>query len=556
MPDAAMLTDARLVAGLTRLRRRTLMPPPSADGAPVTGRPVADGDAPGAPALVRADRAGEMLDRLFAFAVIVSVAATVFVLLPGVHGHVVLPTVDLALDTITLVVCATLTALAWARFRENRVIAAAYHAAAFLALAVAYGIGVAVSLLHSDSIGSLADPVNGQVLVFAVAGFAAALLFMIAGAFTERRTYGWRPRFVLVAPALVVILTALVAAQVNPPPEPLQIIRFEDGSQLPHVTPFGAIVHLVTAGLFFVGAYASRRLWHAGHAVIDGWIAVGLVFAGFAEIHWSLYPSAHPGQVSTGDLLRLACSICLLLGLEHALRAGLRQLRTANVELAQLRDAEGERAVLEERTRLARELHDGLAQDLWLAKLRTGELASMDDLPAHAQRAARDAMVAIDIGLGDARDAVAALRSPAHADSGFCALVRRAAEDFGDRYGLRVEFTFEGEHADHVDPRTQAEILRITQEALTNVARHANATIAGVRLAIRGGRITLRIVDNGIGFDPLAAATDTFGLASMAERTAIIGGRIRVVSRVGAGTRVVVTAPTVRPALAGGANPG
>ena len=261
-----------------------------------------------------------------------------------------------------------------------------------------------------------------------------------------------------------------------------------------------------------------------------------------------LYPSAHPGQVSTGDLLRLVCTACLLLGLESALRATLRELRRANVELAELRDAEVERAGLEERTRLARELHDGLAQDLWLAKLRTGELASMEGLPDEARRAAQDAIAAIDVGIGEARDAVAALRSSAHADSGFCNLVRGTVEDCGDRFGLRVEFTFEGDHAAHIAPRTQAEMLRITQEAMTNVARHSGATIVGVRLTVKGDRITLRVADNGRGFEMGAVPPGTFGLASMRERAALIGGRLRVASRAGAGTRVIVTAPFTRPA--------
>ena len=245
----------------------------------------------------------------------------------------------------------------------------------------------------------------------------------------------------------------------------------------------------------------SRNLWHAGRSVIDGWIAVGLVFAGFAELQWTLYPSAHPGQVSTADLLRLVCSACLLAGLASAFRASQRELRTANIELEQLHDSEVERAALEERTRLARELHDGLAQDLWLAKLRIGELVSMEDLSVEARRAAESGLAAIDVGLGDAREAVATLRSSAHSDSGFCNLVRRTVEDYGDRFGLRVEFTFEGDHTTRIAPRTQAEILRITQEALTNVARHADATLVGVRLVIRDDRITLRVADNGRGFD-------------------------------------------------------
>ena len=157
-------------------------------------------------------------------------------------------------------------------------------------------------------------------------------------------------------------------------------------------------------------------------------------------------------------------------------------------------------------------------------------------------------MAAIDVGLGDAREAVAALRSSAHADSGFCNLVRQTVEDYGDRFGLRVEFTFEGEHTAHIAPRTQAEILRIAQEALTNVARHAKATVVGVRLVVAGGRITLRVADNGRGFDLAVVGRDAFGLASMRQRAALIGGRLRVASRPGTGTRVFLTAPLTRPA--------
>jgi len=498
--------------------------------------------------LARPYWAGETLDRLFMLAIAACVAATLLLLVAGVHGHAILPTVDVVVDTVALVACASLTALAWARFRERRVIAAVYHAAAFQALAFTYGIDVLEDLQHSGTITSLAEPDNVQVLVFAMAHLAAAMLFVFAGVSTGRRTYGSSPALILSVPTLAVLLTALLGMWINPPPDQLQMIRFTNATGLPDITPFGGAVYLVTGGLFFAGAYASRALWRADHAVIDGWIAVGLVFGGFAELHWALYPTAHPGQVSTGDLLWLGFSLALMVGLESAVRAGLQELRAANVELAELRDADVERAALEERARLARELHDGLAQDLWLAKLRTGELATMDGLPIEARRAAQDAVAAIDVGLGEAREAVAALRSSAHADSGFCNLVRGTVEDYGDRFGLRVEFAFEGDHAARIAPRTQAEILRIVQEALTNVARHADATIVGVRLATRGDRISLRVVDNGRGFDVAAVGRDSFGLATMRERAALVGGRLRVASRAGNGTRVVLTAPLARSA--------
>ena len=503
-------------------------------------------------ALALPSRRGVALDRLFWLAIAFCAVFTVLVLAQGIHGHEIQPATDLVLDSIAMVVSIALTTLAWARFRERQVVAAAYHAAAFMALATAYSLAVVTSLQQVAIPGGLAASEDVQVLVFAVARFAAAILFVIAGINTRRPTYGWQPAWILVAPTLAVLVAALVG-RLYDPPDALLIITFGDPSGLPHITPFGATIHITTAVVFFAGAYVSRNLWRAGRSVIDGWISVGLVFAGFAELHWTLYPSAHPGQVSTGDLLRLVCSACLLAGLASAFRASQRELRTANIELAELRDAEVERAAIEERTRLARELHDGLAQDLWLAKLRTGELLAMEGLSIEARRAAEGAAAAIDVGLGDAREAVAALRSSAHADSGFCNLVRRAVEDHGDRFGLRVEFTFEGDHTTRIAPRSQAEILRITQEALSNVARHADATVVGVRLSISGDRITLRVADNGHGFDVAAAGPESYGLASMRERAALIGGRLRIASSVETGTLVMLTAPfsTSTPLAAG-----
>jgi signal transduction histidine kinase len=501
----------------------------------------------------------DLLDGLFALAIVSSLVVTLLVLLHGIDGHVLQPAADLVLDTTAAVVCVTITTLAWARYRERRVVAAAYHAAAFMALAAAYMLGVLVSLQHSVTNGGLSEPENAQVLVFAIARIAAAVLFVIAGSFTWRRSYGWSPAWILVAPTLAVLLSELVARVVGPPPDALQIVTFPDASGLPDVAPFGALIYLVTSILFFIGAFVSRRLWRDGRAVIDGWIAIGLVFAGFAELHAILYPSAHPGQVSTADLLRLACSGCLLAGLASALRADQRELRSANIELEQLRDAEVEHAAAEERNRLARELHDGLAQDLWLAKLRAGELVGMPGLPAEARRAAESAVEAIDIGLTEAREAVAALRSSAHSDSGFCSVLQQSVEELGDRFGLRVEFAFEGEHTSTIPARTQAEMLRIAQEAVANVAKHAEATLVGVRLSITGGRITLRIADNGQGFSVASPSRTGFGMTTMQERAALIGGTVRVTSSPDAGTLVVASVPlapppTVRPVVPRGAH--
>jgi len=465
----------------------------------------------------------------------------------SVHGHAILPALDLVLDTTATVILIALMTLAWARFRERHVIAAAYHAGAFMALSTAYGVAVLVSVQHAPNLGDRAALDSAQPLVFALARSAAAILFVLAGIVTRRSISAWNPAWILVAPTLAVLLTALVG-RVFDPPDVLLLVTFPDQTGLPHTTPFGAAIHLVTAVLFFAGASVSRSLWHSEGAVIDSWIAIGLVFAGFAELHATLYPSAHPGQVSLADMLQLMCSLCLLAGLASAFRASQRGLRTANVELARLRDSEVERAAIEERSRLARELHDGLAQDLWLAKLRTGEVASMEGLSVEARRAADNALAAIDVGLAHARDAVAALRSLPSSGSGFDDLLRHAVEEHGDRFGLRVEFTFEGDPAAHIAPRTQVEVLRIVQEALANVTRHADATVAGVRLVLEDDRIQLRVADNGRGFGVASADGGGYGLSSMQERAALIDGRLRIDSNSETGTLITLTAPFTRSA--------
>jgi signal transduction histidine kinase len=86
-------------------------------------------------------------------------------------------------------------------------------------------------------------------------------------------------------------------------------------------------------------------------------------------------------------------------------------------------------------------------------------------------------------------------------------------------------------------------VLRIAQEALTNVRHHADATIVGVRLEVREGRASLRVADNGCGFDPRGVGGARYGLASMRERAALIGGRLEVRSAPGEGTTVELIAP-------------
>jgi signal transduction histidine kinase len=274
----------------------------------------------------------------------------------------------------------------------------------------------------------------------------------------------------------------------------------------------------------------------------DGFLAVGLVFAAFGEFHTAFYPGTYGGVVTSGDILTGAFAVVLLIGIEAQARATRAALGRANETLGQLKDVEVRRAGLEERTRLSRELHDGLAQDLWLAKLKIGRLSAMPGLGGEARKVCDDLTGAIDAGLADARQAVMALRLGSEPAVSLRELMARYVDDFGARFGLRVEFDCEGE-LPRLTPRAEAELLRIAQEALNNVIRHADATVVRVRVGVVNSHLELLVGDNGVGFEPLDVAAGRFGLASMRERALIIGGEITIDSQPQDGTRVRVSVP-------------
>ena len=203
-------------------------------------------------------------------------------------------------------------------------------------------------------------------------------------------------------------------------------------------------------------------------------------------------------------------------------------------------------AALEERDRLSRELHDGLAQEMWLAKLKAGRLEKILRHQPDAAALVEDLTGAIDSGLAEARRAVKALRSAQRgAHLSLTEILRDDIEDFADRFGVPVEFSCEGE-LPALPARTQAEILRILHEALTNVRRHADATLVRVRADVIEGRLSLVVRDNGRGFVPARVRGDRVGLAGMRERAALIDGSLAVDARPSDGTTVTLSVP-IRP---------
>ena len=125
----------------------------------------------------------------------------------------------------------------------------------------------------------------------------------------------------------------------------------------------------------------------------------------------------------------------------------------------------------------------------------------------------------------------------------FAEILRRYVADFADRFGLRPEVQIDGA-VPALSPRVEAELLRIAQEALNNVRKHADATTVWLRLISTDGGVTLTVTDNGRGFDVDRVGRGGFGLRGMHERTDIIGGRLELDSRPSDGTSISVTVPT------------
>ena len=191
-------------------------------------------------------------------------------------------------------------------------------------------------------------------------------------------------------------------------------------------------------------------------------------------------------------------------------------------------------AVLEERRRIARDFHDGIAQELAFIALG---LRQLGDRYGHDDTL-RMTAAAADRAIDEARSAIAALTEPL--DGSVAHSVGRATRDVAERLGdVRVEIV----GSDFGTTAGEREALyRIAREATSNAIRHGAASSLRLRLNDGDGR-SLRIVDNGGGFSTEAARMHGFGLTSMRERAASVGGRLLVRSFAGVGTAVEVRLP-------------
>jgi signal transduction histidine kinase len=200
-------------------------------------------------------------------------------------------------------------------------------------------------------------------------------------------------------------------------------------------------------------------------------------------------------------------------------------------------------AVLEERNRLAREIHDTLAQGFTgiVLQLEAAEQALENDA-SHAQEHIDKARRLARESLNEARRSVWALRPKALEQDSLITTMRQLMDELSRDTDVTPEFSISGkEYALPAD--IEDAILRIFQESLTNIKKHAGASKLKAALVIREKSVVLSIEDDGVGFDTSTLKHGRFGLISMRERVKLLGGSFDIISEKAKGTRIVVTIP-------------
>jgi len=209
---------------------------------------------------------------------------------------------------------------------------------------------------------------------------------------------------------------------------------------------------------------------------------------------------------------------------------------------AELIERAGEKAGELERARLARELHDSVAQALYGITLGAKTARATLERDPEKTRASLDYTIRLaEGGVSEMKALLFSLRPDALEEGGLVAALTQQAHALGARHGLTVHTALEREPA--LTPEAQAAAYRVAQEALHNVVKHARAREVWLSVTQHGGAVTVEVRDDGRGFDPLRLPGGTLGQRSMRERAQGAGGSLRVESAPGEGTRVTLTLP-------------
>ncbi len=415
------------------------------------------------------------------------------------------PSAHIALETGVALIGVLATAILVGCWREGPRIDRLALAAGLAVIAI--GSAVLTTLLAIA-------PGSGPRAAIALSGTLVGSTLLAFGAFAPAR----RPRDPRLAVGVMAAVTVLSLAAVAmpivlalrelpPTPADLDLAR-------PQISgwTFTLALQVAIVCSFAAAAIGLTRRGVRGDDAFALRLGLAAVLFGFARLHYLLVPQFGHEFVHIGDLLRLL--FCAVL------------LWAAGGEVAR---SVGGRAAERERRRIARDLHDGVAQELAFIQRRAARMSGdpdADEIAGAAERALLDSRWTIEH----------LARAP---DEALDRVLARHAAVVAARAGVAMSFSCSGSGPAQAGPEVREALARILGEAVTN-ARHGSATRVNVELST--DPLRLRVIDDGAGFDPSAAAPG-FGLGGMRERAALVGGELSVRSGPGAGTEVAVELP-------------
>ena len=448
-------------------------------------------------------------------ATLFAAAATLLVTVLPLRFAYESPSLHVAFETAAASIALLAAYLVLGQFRHSRELDA-------LLLGCGLGMMGGVNLLLGALPAALGQELGTASTWMSAVGRLVATIVLVAAAWAPRvqlRTPNVHRVAFLVAANVLLVLWLLLAFSGERLPVALDPQLAPESSTAVRFVGHPLVHGIQLLGALLFAAAAAGFLRKPGRDELSRWIAPACVLAAFANIQYFLFPSLYSEWFYTGDVFRLCFYLLLVTGVAREIwryQAHARQL-----------------AVSEERRRIARDLHDGLAQEL---SFIVGSAESLRIEPTREKVATLTA--AAERALDESRRAIAALTQSS--DEPLDLALAQAAHEVANRVGARL--TLELDAGIHVSASTREQLVRIVREAVTNAARHGKAERVTVGLS-NGNGLTLRIEDNGLGFEPVAANGNGFGLVSMSERATSIGGELRIVSAPTDGTAVEVLLP-------------
>jgi signal transduction histidine kinase len=437
--------------------------------------------------------------------------------LPQLHFAYWQPLLHVAMETATSLVALLAGFLVFGRLRR-----ANWLNDLLLACALAL---LALLNLFFLNVPALVDLFPHDVVVWAelICSSLGAALFALAAFVPHRRLR--RPGWVLVGGtgglATVVLMAAVASELIERSPQHSATLLPAGSPARPDLPaqPTVLALQLFMTVLYGVAAVGFRRRSQRLGDEFLGWLSIAAILAAAAHINYFLYPPLYSQSVHIGDAFRLCFYAVLLAGSMREIWSYWRE--------------RSEAAVREERRRIARDLHDGLAQELVYLARNLDSLAPLDeDTNGDTLKRLRRA---VERAQFESRWAVSTLTAPAGqaTETTLANAVGEIAERF--HVGLELDLV-PGVRL----PAARADALvRIACEAVTNAARHSGSSRVRLNMESDGPLVRLRVSDKGRGFNT-AAPGSGFGLVSMCERAHSVGGEMRISSAPGQGSEVEV----------------